>query len=105
MAQRYFKKGKNILTPRKYSYLTLVSPQIEDNENLTLYVDDENEYLITELKKSYDILEFIESEIAKIMGLKVSTQVKAAKGLSENSSLNNNVQENINSVFDIENID
>ena len=102
---KILQEGKNILTPRKYSYLTLVSPQIEDNEDLTLYVDDENEYLITELKKSYDILEFIESEIAKIMGLKVSTQVKAAKGLSENSSLNNNVQENINSVFDIENID
>ena len=102
---KILQEGKNILTPRKYSYLTLVSPQIEDSENLTLYVDDENEYLITELKKSYDILEFIESEIAKIMGLKVSTQVKAAKGLSENSSLNNNVQENINSVFDIENID
>ena len=102
---KILQEGKNILTPRKYSYLTLVSPQIEDNENLTLYVDDENEYLITELKKSYDILEFIESEIAKIMGLKVSTQVKAAKGLSENSSLNNNVQENINAVFDIENID
>ena len=102
---KILQEGKNILTPRKYSYLTLVSPQIEDSENLTLYVDDENEYLITELKKSYDILEFIESEIAKIMGLKVSIQVKAAKGLSENSSLNNNVQENINSVFDIENID
>ncbi len=102
---KILQEGKNILTPRKCSYLTLVSPQIEDNENLTLYVDDENEYLITELKKSYDILEFIESEIAKIMGLKVSIQVKAAKGLSENSSLNNNVQENINSVFDIENID
>ncbi len=102
---KILQEGKNILTPRKYSYLTLVSPQIEDNENLTLYVDDENEYLITELKKSYDILEFIESEIAKIMGLKVSIQVKAAKGLSEKSSLNNNVQENINSVFDIENID
>ena len=102
---KILQEGKNVLTPRKYSYLTLVSPQIENNENLTLYVDDENEYLITELKKSYDILEFIESEIAKIMGLKVSTQVKAAKGLSENSSLNNNVQENINSVFDIENID
>ena len=102
---KILQEGKNILTPRKYSYLSLVSPQIEDNENLTLYVDDENEYLITELKKSYDILEFIESEIAKIMGLKVSIQVKAAKGLSENSSLNNNVQENINSVFDIENID
>ena len=102
---KILQEGKKILTPRKYSYLTLVSPQIEDNENLTLYVDDENEYLITELKKSYDILEFIESEIAKTMGLKVSIQVKAAKGLSENSSLNNNVQENINSVFDIENID
>tara|TARA_B100000700_G_scaffold101127_1_gene113974 strand:- start:3694 stop:5223 length:1530 start_codon:yes stop_codon:yes gene_type:complete len=102
---KILQEGKNILTPRKYSYLTLVSPQIEDNENLTLYVDDENEYLITELKKSYDILEFIESEIAKIMGLKVSIQVKAAKGLSENSSLNDNVQENINAVFDIENID
>ena len=102
---KILQEGKNILTPRKYSYLTLVSPQIEDNENLTLYVDDENEYLITELKKSYDILEFIESEIAKIMGLKVSIKVKAAKGLSENSNLNNNVQENINSVFDIENID
>ena len=83
----------------------MVSPQIEDKENLTLYVDDENDYLITELKKSQDILEFIESEIAKTMGLKVSIQVKAAKGLSENSSTENNIQENISEVFDIENID
>ena len=102
---KILQEGKNTLTPRKYSYITLVSPQIEDKENLTLYVDDENEYLITELKISQDILEFIESEIAKIMGLKVSIQVKAAKGLSENSSTENNVQENISEVFDIENID
>ena len=102
---KILQEGKNILTPRKYSYITLVSPQIEDKENLTLYVDDENDYLITELKKSQDILEFIESEIAKIMGLKVSIQVKAARGLSENSSTENNVQENISEVFDIENID
>jgi len=102
---KILQEGKNILTPRKYSYITLVSPQIEDKENLTLYVDDENDYLITELKKSQDILEFIESEIAKIMGLKISIQVKAAKGLSENSSTENNVQENISEVFDIENID
>ena len=102
---KILQEGKNILTPRKYSYITLVSPQIEDKENLTLYVDDENDYLITELKKSQDILEFIESEIAKIMGLKVSIQVKAAKGLSENSSTENNVQENISEVFNIENID
>ena len=102
---KILQEGKNTLTPRKYSYITLVSPQIEDKENLILYVDDENEYLITELKKSQDILEFIESEIAKIMGLKVSIQVKAAKGLSENSSTENSVQENISQVFDIENID
>ncbi len=102
---KILQEGKNILTPRKYSYITLVSPQIEDKENLTLYVDDENDYLITELKKSQDILEFIESEIAKIMGLKVSIKVKAAKGLSENSSSENNVQENISEVFDIDNID
>ena len=102
---KILQEGKNTLTPRKYSYITLVSPQIEDKENLTLSVDDENNYLITELKKSQDILEFIESEIAKIMGLKVSINVKAAKGLSENSSTENNVQENISEVFDIENID
>ena len=102
---KILQEGKNTLTPRKYSYITLVSPQIEDKENLTLYVDDENDYLITELKKSQDILEFIESEIAKIMGLKVSIQVKAAKGLSENSITENNVQENISEVFDIDNID
>ena len=102
---KILQEGKNRHTPRKYSYITLVSPQIEDKENLTLYVDDENEYLITELKKSQDILEFIESEIAKRMGLKVSIQVKAAKGLSDNSSTENNVQENISEVFDIENID
>ena len=102
---KILQEGKNTLTPRKYSYITLVSPQIEDEENLTLYVDDENEYLINELKKSQDILEFIESEIAKMMGLKVSIQVKAAKGLSGNSSTENNVQKNISEVFDIENID
>ena len=34
---KILQEGKNILTPRKYSYITLVSPQIEDKENLTLY--------------------------------------------------------------------
>ena len=102
--------AKNTSRRKEYTYskkifLYYSGKPSEDKEILTLYVDDENEYLITELKKSQDILEFIESEIAKIMGLKVSIQVKAAKGLSENSSTENNVQENISEVFDIENID
>ena len=36
---KILEEAKAILTPRKYSYLTLVKPEVIDSNNLTLYID------------------------------------------------------------------
>ena len=43
---KVLQKAKDELTPRKYSYLTLVSPEIGDQNKLILLINKENEYLI-----------------------------------------------------------
>ena len=69
---KVLQKAKDELTPRKYSYLTLVSPEINGENKLTLLINNENEYLISELTKSNDIKEFISSCIEKMMGISIS---------------------------------
>ena len=72
---KILQEAKTVLTPRKYSYLTLVKPDIDDSENLVLYIDSENEYLITELRKSEDILDLIKSNVAKKIGVDISISI------------------------------
>ena len=43
---------KQALTPRKYSYLTAVRADVEEEDVINLIVDKENEFLFEELKKS-----------------------------------------------------
>ena len=98
------KDAKNHLTPRKYSYLTLVKPEIE-NKELIFLIDESNEFLITELNKSQDIKEFVEVEIEKHLGLNVNIQIKAQEGLIKETKESSNFQENLEDIFGIENID
>ena len=102
---KVLQKAKDELTPRKYSYLTLVSPEIDDQNKLILLINKENEYLISELNKSNDIKEFISSCIAKMMGISISIEIKAIDGTSERLVSENGFQDNINEVFDIKSID
>ena len=80
---KVLQKAKDELTPRKYSYLTLVSPEIENQNKLILFINQENEYLISELNKSNDIKEFILSCIEKMMGIRISIEIKAIDATSE----------------------
>jgi len=98
------KDAKNHLTPRKYSYLTLVKPEIE-NKELIFLIDESNEFLIAELNKSQDIKEFVEVEIEKHLGLNVKIQIKAQEGLLKETKERSNFQENLEDIFGIENID
>ena len=41
---KILEEAKSLLTPRKYSYLTLVKPEVIDSNNITLFIDSENEY-------------------------------------------------------------
>ena len=102
---KVLQKAKDELTPRKYSYLTLVSPEIDDQNKLILLINKENKYLISELNKSNDIKEFISSCIAKMMGISISIEIKAIDGASERLVSENGFQDNINEVFDIKSMD
>ena len=102
---KVLQNAKEELTPRKYSYLTLVSPEIDDKNKLILLINKENEYLISELNKSNDIKEFISSCIAKMMGISISIEIKAIDGASERLVSENGFQDNINEVFDIKSMD
>jgi hypothetical protein len=85
--------------------LTLVSPEIENQNKLILFINQENEYLISELNKSNDIKEFILSCIEKMMGIRISIEIKAIDATSERLVSEDGFQDNINEVFDIKSID
>ena len=102
---KVLQKAKDELTPRKYSYLTLVSPEINGENKLTLLINNENEYLISELTKSNDIKEFISSCIEKMMGISISIEIKPIEGTSQRLVSDNGFQDNINEVFDIKRVD
>lgn len=97
--------AKSILTPRKYSYLTLVKPEVIDSNNLTLYIDSENEYLISELRKSDEIIELIKSNVTQKMGVEVTVAIQPHEGLQNNNQTSKDVQSNISEIFDVESID
>ena len=98
-------EAKSVLTPRKYSYLTLVKPEVIDSENLVLYIDSENEYLITELRKSEDIIDLIKSNVAKKIGVDISVSIQPHEGIQSSDQTSEEIQSNINEIFDVESID
>ena len=102
---KILEEAKEILTPRKYSYLTLVKPEVIDSNNLTLYIDSENEYLITELRKSDEIIELIKSNVIQKMGVEVTVAIQPHEGLQNNNQTSKDVQSNISEIFDVESID
>ena len=102
---KILEEAKAILTPRKYSYLTLVKPEVIDSNSLTLYIDSENEYLITELRKSDEIIELIKSNVTQKMGVEVTVAIQPHEGLQNNNQTSKDVQSNISEIFDVESID
>ena len=102
---KILQEAKVVLTPRKYSYLTLVKPDIVDSEHLVLYIDSENEYLITELRKSEDIIDLIKSNVAKKIGVDISISIQPHDGLQSVDQTSEEIQSNINEIFDVESID
>jgi DNA polymerase-3 subunit gamma/tau len=102
---KILEEAKSILTPRKYSYLTLVKPEVIDSNNLTLYIDSENEYLISELRKSDEIIELIKSNVTQKMGVEVTVAIQPHERLQNNNQTSKDVQSNISEIFDVESID
>ena len=102
---KILEEARSILTPRKYSYLTLVKPEVIDSNNLTLYIDSENEYLISELRKSDEIIELIKSNVTQKMGVDVTVAIQPHEGLQNNNQTSKEVQSNISEIFDVESID
>ena len=102
---KILEEAKAILTPRKYSYLTLAKPEVIDSNNLTLYIDSENEYLISELRKSDEIIELIKSNVIQKMGVEVTVAIQPHEGLQNNNQTSRDFQSNISEIFDVESID
>ena len=102
---KILEEAKAILTPRKYSYLTLVKPEVIDSNNLILYIDSKNEYLISELRKSDEIIELIKSNVTQKMGVEVTVAIQPHEGLQNNNQTSKDVQSNISEIFDVESID
>ena len=102
---KILEEAKSLLTPRKYSYLTLVKPEVIDSNNITLFIDSENEYLISELRKSDEIIDLIKLNVAQKMGIEVTIAVQPHEGLQNNNQTSKDVQSNISEIFDVESID
>ena len=102
---KILEEAKSLLTPRKYSYLTLVKPEVIDSNNLTLFIDSENEYLISELRKSDEIIELIKLNVAQKIGVEVTIAIQPHEGLQNNNQTSKDVQSNISEIFDVESID
>ena len=102
---KILEEAKSLLTPRKYSYLTLVKPEVIDSNNITLFIDSENEYLISELRKSDEIIDLIKLNVAQKMGIEVTIAIQPHEGLQNNNQTSKDVQSNISEIFDVESID
>ena len=102
---KILEEAKSLLTPRKYSYLTLVKPEVIDSNNLTLFIDSENENLISEIRKSDEINDLIKLNVAQKMGIEVTIAIQPHEGLQNNNQTSKDVQSNISEIFDVESID
>ena len=76
---------KKDLSPRKYSYLTAIRAEVEEEDTINLIVDKENEFLFEELKKSDEIIDLLKSVIAKMMGLEILVKVTLSPDTIKNN--------------------
>ena len=76
---------KKDLSPRKYSYLTAIRAEVEEEDTINLIVDKENEFLFEELKKSEEIIDLLKSVIAKMMGLEIIVKVTHSPDTKKNN--------------------
>ena len=73
---------KDTLSARKFSYLTAVKPEVNEDNVITLYVDNNNEFLFGELKKSTEITDLIKSEVAKLMGIEAFVNIEISETIN-----------------------
>ena len=73
---------KDTLSARKFSYLTAVKPEVNEDKVITLYVDNNNEFLFGELKKSTEIIDLIKSEVAKLMGIEALVNIEISETIN-----------------------
>ena len=59
--------------------MTSVKPEVNEDNNITLFVDKDNEFLFDELKKTTEITDLIKSEVAKLMGLEVTVKIEISE--------------------------
>ena len=61
--------------------------------------------MISELRKSDEIIELIKSNVNQKMGVEVTVAIQPHEGLQSNNQTSKDVQSNISEIFDVESID
>ena len=61
--------------------------------------------MISELRKSDEIIELIKSNVTQKMGVEVNVAIQPHEGLQNNNQTSKDVQSNISEIFDVESID
>ena len=61
--------------------------------------------MITELRKSEDVIELIKSSVAKKIGVDISVSIQPHESLQSSDQTSEEIQSNINEIFDVESID
>ena len=61
--------------------------------------------MITELRKSDEIIELIKSNVTQKMGVEVTVAIQPHEGFQNNNQTSKDVQSNISEIFDVESID
>ena len=67
-------EAKEILSPKKYAYLTSIFPAVEAND-LIFQIPEGSEFLLSQINSDEELISLVKSLIAKRLGVEV--QVRA----------------------------
>jgi DNA polymerase-3 subunit gamma/tau len=74
-------EAKEVLSAKKFAYLTSVVPQVEKN-TIVFQVPDESEFLLNQINTDNELIELIKSLVAKRLGIKIQVRAEIASGLT-----------------------
>ena len=74
-------EAKEVLSPKKFAYLTSVVPQVEKN-TIVFQVPGESEFLLNQINTDNELIELIKSLVAKRLGIKIQVRAEIASGMT-----------------------
>ena len=74
-------EAKDVLSPKKFAYLTSVVPQVEKN-TIVFQVPGESEFLLNQINTDNELIELVKSLVAKRLGIKIQVRAEIASGMT-----------------------